>query len=127
VPPELRSWRFLGALPQETIMAGPQPNALPEMTPRRTLGFVAMAVGMFMAILDIQIVSSSLTEIQAGLSASAQEISWVQTAYLIAEIIMIPLSGFLGRALSTAICLPSRPAASPSPRSAAPVPRQLAK
>ncbi|MCX5579498.1 DHA2 family efflux MFS transporter permease subunit [Kaistia terrae] len=82
-------------------MAGPQPNALPEMTPRRTLGFVAMAVGMFMAILDIQIVSSSLTEIQAGLSASAQEISWVQTAYLIAEIIMIPLSGFLGRALST--------------------------
>ncbi|WP_018182684.1 DHA2 family efflux MFS transporter permease subunit [Kaistia granuli] len=83
-------------------MAGPQlPPALPEMTPRRTLGFVAMAVGMFMAILDIQIVSSSLTEIQAGLSASAQEISWVQTAYLIAEIIMIPLSGFLGRALST--------------------------
>ena len=58
---------------------------------------------MFMAILDIQIVSSSLGEIQAGLSAAPEEISWVQTSYLIAEVIMIPLSGFLARALSTRI------------------------
>ena len=60
-----------------------------------------MCFGMFMAILDIQIVSASLTEIQAGLSASADEIPWVQTAYLIAEVIAIPLSGFLSRALGT--------------------------
>ncbi len=82
-------------------MAGPAAFEQPVMTPRRVLGFVAMCVGMFMAILDIQIVSSSLAEIQAGLSASSSEVSWVQTAYLIAEIVMIPLSGFLGRALST--------------------------
>jgi DHA2 family multidrug resistance protein len=56
---------------------------------------------MFMAVLDIQIVSSSLAEIQAGLSASADEIPWVQTSYLIAEVIAIPLSGFLSRALGT--------------------------
>ena len=49
------------------------------------LGFLAMVFGMFMAILDIQIVASSLSEIQAGLAASADEISWVQTSYLIAE------------------------------------------
>jgi DHA2 family multidrug resistance protein len=60
-----------------------------------------MCFGMFMAILDIQIVSASLNEIQAGLSASADEIPWVQTAYLIAEVIAIPLSGFLSRALGT--------------------------
>ncbi|MEI6558882.1 MAG: DHA2 family efflux MFS transporter permease subunit [Rhodospirillaceae bacterium] len=65
--------------------------------------FMVMVVGMFMAILDIQIVSSSLSEIQAGLSASADEISWVQTSYLIAEVIMIPLSGFLSRLLSTRV------------------------
>ncbi|HTO82969.1 MAG TPA: DHA2 family efflux MFS transporter permease subunit [Methylomirabilota bacterium] len=64
---------------------------------------MAMVVGMFMAILDIQIVSSSIREIQAGLSASADEITWVQTAYLIAEVIMIPLSGYLSRLLSTRI------------------------
>src|SRR4051794_34136677 len=72
-----------------------------RIEPRRVFAFLAMVFGMFMAILDIQIVSASLAEIQAGLSASADEISWVQTAYLIAEVIMIPLSGFLSRAFST--------------------------
>jgi DHA2 family multidrug resistance protein len=71
--------------------------------PRRLFAFLAMVFGMFMAILDIQIVSASLTEIQAGLSASANEITWVQTAYLIAEVVMIPLSGYLSRALGTRI------------------------
>ena len=74
-----------------------------RIEPRRLIAFVAMVFGMFMAILDVQIVSASLTEIQAGLSASSNEISWVQTAYLIAEVVMIPLSGFLSRALGTRI------------------------
>ena len=73
------------------------------VTPRQLAGFLAMVFGMFMAILDIQIVSASLTEIQAGLSASSDEIAWVQTSYLIAEVVMIPLSGFLARALSTRV------------------------
>lgn len=75
----------------------------PHVTPRRLIAFFALVFGMFMAILDIQIVSSSLSEIQAGLSAGPDEISWVQTSYLIAEVIMIPLSGFLARALSTRV------------------------
>ena len=70
---------------------------------RRLAAFIFMVFGMFMAILDIQIVSASLSEIQAGLSASQDEITWVQTAYLIAEVIMIPLSGFLSRAFSTRV------------------------
>lgn len=82
--------------------ARPAAAANPDrIDPKRLIAFFAMVFGMFMAILDIQIVSASLAEIQAGLSASADEISWVQTAYLIAEVIMIPLSGFLGRAFST--------------------------
>ncbi|HEX2525799.1 MAG TPA: MFS transporter, partial [Geminicoccus sp.] len=67
------------------------------------MGFFAMVFGMFMAILDIQIVSSSLREIQAGLAASSDEIAWVQTSYLIAEVVMIPLSGMLSRVVSTRI------------------------
>lgn len=72
-----------------------------EIDPARLFAFICMVFGMFMAILDIQIVSASLAEIQAGLSASNDEISWVQTAYLIAEVIAIPFSGFLSRALGT--------------------------
>ncbi|WP_112312609.1 DHA2 family efflux MFS transporter permease subunit [Pseudogemmobacter bohemicus] len=75
--------------------------AEPEMSPRRVAAFLVMVFGMFMAILDIQIVSASLPEIQAGLGASSDEISWVQTSYLIAEVVMIPLSGLLGRMMST--------------------------
>jgi DHA2 family multidrug resistance protein len=71
------------------------------LSPRRLAAFIAMCFGMFMAFLDIQIVSASLAEIQAGLSASADEIPWVQTSYLIAEVIAIPLSGYLSRALGT--------------------------
>ena len=69
----------------------------------RVVGFMVMVVGMFMAILDIQIVSASLAEIQAGLSATADEASWVQTSYLIAEVVMIPLSGTLSRMWSTRV------------------------
>src|SRR3979411_2559567 len=74
-----------------------------RIQPRRLIAFLAMVFGMFMAILDIQIVSASLTEIQAGLAASANEITWVQTAYLISEVVMIPLSGYLSRAMGTRI------------------------
>jgi DHA2 family multidrug resistance protein len=80
--------------------AAPADDRIPA---RRLFAFLAMVFGMFMAILDIQIVSASLTEIQAGLSASSSEITWVQTAYLVAEVIMIPLSGYLSRALGTRI------------------------
>ena len=75
----------------------------PQVSERRFIAFLAMVFGMFMAILDIQVVSASLTTIQAGLSASADEVAWVQTAYLVAEVVMIPLSGFLSRAFSTRI------------------------
>jgi DHA2 family multidrug resistance protein len=77
------------------------PAADERIAPRRLVAFLIMVFGMFMSILDIQIVSASLSDIQAGLSASSSEVSWVQTAYLIAEVIAIPLSGFLSRALGT--------------------------
>ena len=90
-----------GAPPaSELLMTAADPE---RIAPRRLVAFLVMVFGMFMAILDIQIVSASLTEIQAGLAASSDEISWVQTAYLIAEVVMIPLSGFLSRALGTRI------------------------
>ena len=65
------------------------------------VGFTAMSIGMFMAILDIQIVASSLPEIQAGLGIALNRLSWVQTAYLIAEVVAIPLTGWLTRVMST--------------------------
>src|SRR4051794_10787298 len=63
-------------------------------------GFAAMALGMFMAILDIQIVATSLPAISSALRISPDHMSWIQTAYLISEVISIPLTGWLTRALT---------------------------
>ncbi|PZM15209.1 DHA2 family efflux MFS transporter permease subunit [Rhizobium tubonense] len=62
-------------------------------------GFIAMCVGMFMAILDVQVVATSLPTIQGALDIPPDQMSWIQTAYLIAEIVAIPLTGFLTRLL----------------------------
>ncbi len=63
-------------------------------------GFAMMCIGMFMAILDVQVVATSLPTIQNALHIPRDEMSWIQTAYLIAEVIAIPLTGFLTRLLT---------------------------
>ncbi len=69
-------------------------------SPATWLGFALMCLGMFMAILDIQVVATSLPTIQSALGVSPDAMSWIQTSYLIAEIIAIPLTGWLTRVLS---------------------------
>ena len=59
-----------------------------------------MCIGMFMAILDIQVVASSLPAIQAALRIPTDQLSWIQTAYLIAEVVGIPLTARLTRPLT---------------------------
>jgi DHA2 family multidrug resistance protein len=82
--------------------AVPPPSLIAGMSSKRKfLIFGVMAFGQFMALIDIQIVAASLNNVQSGLSAGPDEISWVQTAYLMAELVMIPFSGFLAQALST--------------------------
>jgi MFS transporter, DHA2 family, multidrug resistance protein len=68
---------------------------------RSWLGFTAMALGLFMAILDIQVVAAALPRIATSLYAPLDQLSWVQTSYLITEVIAIALSGRLARAAST--------------------------
>jgi DHA2 family multidrug resistance protein len=70
-------------------------------TGQKVFAFASMCVGMFIALLDIQIVSASLRDIGGGLSAGVDDTAWVQTSYLIAEIVVIPLSGWLARVMST--------------------------
>ncbi len=73
-----------------------------HLTPaQKIFAFASMCLGMFIALLDIQIVSASLRDIGGGLSAGADDTAWVQTSYLIAEIVVIPLSGWLSRVFST--------------------------
>jgi DHA2 family multidrug resistance protein len=84
----------------ENILTG-EAIGLPDNADAGTwLGFILMCLGMFMAILDIQVVATSLPAIQEALDISRDAMSWIQTAYLIAEITAIPLTGWLTRALT---------------------------
>lgn len=74
------------------------PGAAPGL--RTWAGFLLMCLGMFMAILDVQVVATSLPTIQRELAISPDAMSWIQTAYLIAEVIAIPLTGLFMRMLS---------------------------
>ena len=79
-------------------MAPAQPQAMSEKVDLRT--WVAVAAGMlgaFMAVLDIQITNSSLRDILGTLSATQEEGSWISTAYLCAEIVVIPMTALLAR------------------------------
>src|SRR6201991_4222450 len=90
--------------PDTPIPTGPQPlgadGAAVDWV-KVFLGFGGMVIGQFMAMLDIQIVASSLTQIQAGIGATNDEISWVQTIYLLAEVVIMPLTAYLTKMWGT--------------------------
>src|SRR6185312_16451027 len=85
------------ALPAMTAYAASPAEANPSLS--TWAGFGAMCLGMFMAVLDIQVVATSLATIQAALDMRPDQMSWIQTSYLIAEVVAIPLTGVLTRAL----------------------------
>nr|WP_242044316.1 MDR family MFS transporter [Leptolyngbya sp. FACHB-1624] len=64
------------------------------------IGVFGTVLGAFMAVLDIQITNSSLRDIQAALGATLEEGSWISTSYLVAEIVVIPLTGWLSQIFS---------------------------
>jgi DHA2 family multidrug resistance protein len=82
------------------VTQDPDADEAPLPSVATWLGFIAMCIGMFMAILDVQIVATSLPTIQGALNIDPDQMSWIQTAYLIAEVVAIPLTGFLTRLLS---------------------------
>ena len=77
-----------------------QPGYIPPPSRRDWIAILSAILGAFMAILDIQIINSSLKDIQGALSATIEEGSWISTSYLVAEIIVIPLAAWLAMVLS---------------------------
>jgi MFS transporter, DHA2 family, multidrug resistance protein len=93
------------------VVAPPAPvppanaNAGPEVSFRTWLAVVGSALGAFLAVLNIQIVNSSLADIQGAIGAGIDDGGWISTSYLVAEIITIPLSGWLAGIFSMRVYL----------------------
>ena len=91
----------LASRPAQTEVNMPVPTGLGDAVPARTwVAVIGAALGAFLAILNIQIVGSSLADIQGAIGAGSDEGGWITTAYLVAEIIVIPMSGWLARVFS---------------------------
>ncbi|WP_102223682.1 MDR family MFS transporter [Acidimangrovimonas sediminis] len=77
------------------------PAQAPDHVPLKTWIAVGGAmIGAFMAVLNIQVTNSSLPDIEGGIGTGGVNGAWISTAYLIGEIIVIPLTGFLSRVFS---------------------------
>jgi MFS transporter, DHA2 family, multidrug resistance protein len=72
----------------------------PVVSARTWLAVVGATLGAFMAVLNIQIVNASLADIQGAIGAGIDDGGWISTSYLIAEIVVIPLSGWLAQVFS---------------------------
>ncbi len=75
-------------------------QAQPPSGTKMWVAVIGATLGAFMAVLNIQIVNASLADIQGAIGAGIDDGGWISTAYLIAEIVVIPLTGWLSRVFS---------------------------
>ncbi|WIM12203.1 MDR family MFS transporter [Enhydrobacter sp.] len=80
-------------------------TAASPVTARTWIAVIGSTLGAFMAVLNIQIVNASLADIQGAIGAGIDDGGWISTAYLVAEIVVIPLSGWLARVFSVRLYL----------------------
>src|SRR6476646_4734948 len=81
------------------------PQAAPAVSAKTWIAVFGATLGAFMAVLNIQIVNASLADIQGAIGAGIDDGGWISTSYLIAEIVVIPLSGWLAQVFSIRIYL----------------------
>lgn len=62
---------------------------------------IVISIATFMEVLDTSIANVSLRHIAGGLAAGTDESSWVLTTYLVANAIMMPISGWLSTVIGT--------------------------
>jgi MFS transporter, DHA2 family, multidrug resistance protein len=80
-------------------------TAEPAVSAKTWLAVIGATLGAFMAVLNIQIVNASLADIQGAIGAGIDDGGWISTSYLIAEIVVIPLSGWLAQVFSVRVYL----------------------
>jgi DHA2 family multidrug resistance protein len=75
-------------------------TAAPKAGTKAWIAVIGATLGAFMAVLNIQIVNASLADIQGAIGAGIDDGGWISTSYLVAEIIVIPLTGWLVQVFS---------------------------
>jgi MFS transporter, DHA2 family, multidrug resistance protein len=84
----------------QSSQAAAPAKAEPATSAKTWIAVIGATLGAFMAVLNIQIVNASLADIQGAIGAGIDDGGWISTSYLIAEIVVIPLSGWLATVFS---------------------------
>src|SRR3982750_4859236 len=71
--------------------------APPEGAPHKYLIAFAVVLAALMQVIDSSIVNVALPDMMGNLGASLDEIAWVSTGYILASVVIIPLTGWLGQ------------------------------
>jgi DHA2 family multidrug resistance protein len=87
------------------LRAAGAPDTTTQVSAKIWLAVFGATLGAFMAVLNIQIVNASLADIQGAIGAGIDDGGWISTSYLIAEIVVIPLSGWLAQVFSIRVYL----------------------
>jgi DHA2 family multidrug resistance protein len=95
----------INAASATSIPAPAAAPATPAVSAKTWIAVIGATLGAFMAVLNIQIVNASLADIQGAIGAGIDDGGWISTSYLIAEIVVIPLSGWLAQVFSIRIYL----------------------
>jgi len=95
----------INAVSSADLRASQAAPATPVVSAKTWIAVTGATLGAFMAVLNIQIVNASLADIQGAIGAGIDDGGWISTSYLIAEIVVIPLSGWLAQVFSIRIYL----------------------
>jgi len=87
------------------LVSGSATSTASSASLKTWIAVIGSTLGAFMAVLNIQIVNASLANIQGGIGAGIDDGGWISTSYLIAEIIVIPLSAWLAKVFSLRLYL----------------------
>jgi DHA2 family multidrug resistance protein len=88
-----------------SVAASRIPVSAATVSAKTWLAVFGATLGAFMAVLNIQIVNASLADIQGAIGAGIDDGGWISTSYLIAEIVVIPLSAWLAQVFSLRVYL----------------------
>lgn len=92
-------------IPASASQSSTVAEGAPAVSVKTWVAVIGATLGAFMAVLNIQVVNASLADIQGGIGAGIDDGGWISTSYLIAEIVVIPLSGWLAQVFSIRIYL----------------------
>ena len=85
-------------MPASAVVMGEAGSARPARA-NKWVVTLSVLFGALMGAIDTSVVNVALTHIQATYGVTTQQVTWVSTAYLIAVVIIMPLTAWLGTVL----------------------------